>query len=136
MLKLDAPFRLRVIHFEHGDSHNEDQDRGDELEYPCALYLKQFNSKCCGELTFPEIFGFSIEVRCFGEPYSDKHGTDYNSNEKAESRAKKDLKGPFSDMKYVVGAEWSIPGSAFCEGVFSSVGRPHHQRPLDETLVL
>lgn len=132
VLKLDAPFSLRVVQFEHGDSHDKNQDSGDELEYACALYLKQFDTGCCGELTLPEIFGFLIEVRSFGEPYGDKHRTDCDSNDKAEQRAKKDLKGDgsVSDMKYVAGAEWSIPGGAFCEGVLSSVGRPRHQRPL------
>jgi hypothetical protein len=130
VLKLDAPFSLRVVQFEHGNSHDKDQDGGDKLEYPCALYLKQFNTRCCGDLTLPEIFGFFIEVRSSGEPYSDKYGTNYNSNEKTERRANKDLRSPVSDMKYIAGAEWSIPGDAFCEGVFSSVGRPHHQRPL------
>jgi hypothetical protein len=130
VLKFDAPFSLRVVQFEHGDSHDKDQDSGDELEYSCALYLKQFNISCGGELTLPELFGFLIEVRSFCEPNSDKHGTNYNSNEKTERRAKKDLKSPVSDMKYVASAKWSIPGGAFCEGVFSSVGRPHHQRPL------
>jgi hypothetical protein len=62
MLKLDAPFSLRVVQFEHGNPHDKDQDSGDELEYSCALYLKQFNIRCRGELTLPEIFGFFIEV--------------------------------------------------------------------------
>ncbi len=116
-----------MVQFEHSNSHDKDQDGGDELEYSCALYLNQFITRCCGELTLPEIFGFLIEIRSFGEPYSDKHGTDNNSNEKAERRAKKNLKNTVSDMKYVAGAEWSFPGGAFCEGVFSSVGRPHHR---------
>jgi hypothetical protein len=94
-----------VVQFEHGDSHDKYQDSGDELEYSCASYLKQFITRCGGELTLPEIFGFFIEIRSFGEPYSDKHGTNYSSNEKAERRAKEDLKNPVSDMKYVAGAE-------------------------------
>lgn len=43
VLKFDAPFSLCVVQFEHGDSHNEDQNSGNELEYPCALYLKLFS---------------------------------------------------------------------------------------------
>lgn len=62
VLKFDAPFSLRVVQFEHGDSHDKDQDGGDELEYSCALCLEQFNFSCCGELTLPELFGFLIEV--------------------------------------------------------------------------
>jgi hypothetical protein len=130
VLKLDAPFSLHVVQFEHGDSHDKDQDGGDELEYPCALFLKQFNTRHCGELTLPEIFGLLIKVRSSGEPYSDKHGTNYNSNEKTKRRAKKYLKSRVSDMRCVAGAEWSIPGGAFCEGVFSSVGRPHQKKRL------
>ena len=110
VLKLDAPFSLRVVQFEHGDSHDKDQNGRDELEYSCALFLKQFNTRRCGELTLPEIFGFLIEVRSSGEPYSDEHGTNYNSNEKTERRAKKDLKSRISDMKYVASAvehSWS-----------------------------
>ena len=132
VLKLDAPFSLRVVQFEHRDSHDKNQDSGDELEYACAFYLKQIDTRYCGELTLPEILGFLIEVRSFGEPYSDEHGTNCSSNDKAERSAKKDLKseGPVSDMKYVAGAERNIPGGAFCEEVFSSVGCPRHQRPL------
>lgn len=109
VLKLDAPFRLGVIQFEHGDSHDKDQNSGDELEYSCALYLKQLNAGCYGELTLPEIFGFFIEVRRFCEPYSDKYATDYNSNEKAERRTKKYLKSHVSDLKCLrrrVGHSW------------------------------
>ena len=40
VLKLDAPFCLRVVQLEHGDTHNKDHDSGDELKYSCALNLK------------------------------------------------------------------------------------------------
>jgi hypothetical protein len=40
VLKLDAPFSLRVVQLEHGDTHDKDQDSGNELEYSCALKLK------------------------------------------------------------------------------------------------
>lgn len=98
VLKFDAPFSLRMIQFEHGNSHDKDQDSSDQLKYSCELYLTHFNIRCRGELTLPKIFGFFIEVRRFGEPYSDKHGTDYNSKEKAERGTKKDLKSVVSDM--------------------------------------
>jgi len=45
VLKLDAPFSLCVVQLEHGDSHDKNQDGGDELEY-----------------SFPELFRFFIEV--------------------------------------------------------------------------
>lgn len=34
-LKLDAPFCLCAVHLEHGDSHDEDDEGGDELEDTC-----------------------------------------------------------------------------------------------------
>lgn len=43
VLKLDAPFSLRVVQLEHGDTHDKDQDSGNELEYSCALKLKTNN---------------------------------------------------------------------------------------------
>jgi len=48
MLKLDAPFSLRVVQLEHGDSHDKDHDSGDELEYSCASKLKEtLDTTCC-----------------------------------------------------------------------------------------
>lgn len=32
-LKFDTPFSLCVVQLEHGDTHNKDQDGGNELEY-------------------------------------------------------------------------------------------------------
>jgi hypothetical protein len=43
VLKLDTPFSLRVVQLEHGDTHDEDQDSGNELEYTFALKLKTNN---------------------------------------------------------------------------------------------
>jgi hypothetical protein len=133
MLKLDAPFSLRMVQLEHGDTQNKDHDSGDELEYSCALKLKNKShwcGPCGGELTLPEVFGFFIEVRSFGEPDNNKHGTNRNSNEEANRRAKKNLKCRVSDMRYFAGAVCGIPGSAFCEGAFASVGARLRQRPL------
>ena len=39
-LKLDTPFSLCVVQLEHGDTHNKDQNCGNEFEYSCELKLK------------------------------------------------------------------------------------------------
>ena len=39
LLKLDAPFSLRAVQLEHGDTHHKDHDRGNELECPYVLAL-------------------------------------------------------------------------------------------------
>ncbi len=38
-LELDAPFSLGAIHLEHGDTHDEDHNARDQLEYACERDL-------------------------------------------------------------------------------------------------
>ena len=35
VLQLDTPFRAGIVHFKHGDTHDEDHEGSDQLKYAC-----------------------------------------------------------------------------------------------------
>ena len=90
-LELDAPLGLCAVHFEHTDTHDEDDDRGNELEDTCGATQRGKSWRVWEDVTLPKRLGLGPQVARLGKPHGDERGTDGEGNEEAEERAGKDV---------------------------------------------
>lgn len=72
--ELDGPLCARAVELEHGDAHDEDDERGDERED-----------------ALPELLGLGPQVGRLCEPDGDEGGADGERDEEPGERAEEDL---------------------------------------------
>lgn len=72
--EFDGPLGARAVELEHGDAHDEDDERGDERED-----------------ALPELLGFGPQVRRLCEPHGDEGCADGERDEEPGERAEEDL---------------------------------------------